>query len=636
MNPKRSTHQSLWGQRILPCVALLALGGILITFFWPPSSTPSDPPEVQQTSTTQPFGSEQQNAVIPVKGDDTWENIDNPSADGWKSEARSEAAHHQLKQIGKYLVGEVTSPSEVVDQICSADYVGTTLIPPTRHRDYDNQMISVDRWKSATNAPLEKSYQSRAGLEESLQAVANEWAQHTEKRSAFKIIRVIEDGDELETHQYIALSGQGNGQYREQHATWVARWHVTPDQQLQLSGLELTKFEETTSQGSLLFSDCTKAVLGQNPSYQEQFLFGLNHWLDRNQDMRYFSPLGNPGITLGDVNGDGLDDLYVCQETQLPNRLFVQQPDGTARDESADWQVDWLESSRSALFLDLDNDGDQDLVVAILGGLVIASNEGSRFQIRDVLTSDDDTTTLTAADYDLDGDLDLYVCVDYPNDAMGKSRKDAVQVGAARRVYHDANTAGKNSLFRNDHSQQPWTFVDVTEEVGLDVNNRRFTWAAGWEDIDKDGDPDLYVANDFGRNNLYLNENGKFQDIAAQANAEDSASGMSIAWGDYDRDGHMDAYVANMFSSAGSRISHQPEFKPTATEEVRERLQRFARGSTLLRNAGDLGFEDVSIETGVTIGRWAWSSNFVDLNNDGWQDLAVANGYITSTDTGDL
>jgi hypothetical protein len=75
---------------------------------------------------------------------------------------------------------------------------------------------------------------------------------------------------------------------------------------------------------------------------------------------------------------------------------------------------------------------------------------------------------------------------------------------------------------------------------------------------------------------------------------------------------------------------------------VRGRLQRFARGNTLLRNLGenpgspDVRFSDESIRTGVTMGRWAWGSNFVDLNNDGWEDLFVANGYMTTKDSGDL
>ena len=161
-------------------------------------------------------------------------------------------------------------------------------------------------------------------------------------------------------------------------------------------------------------------------------------------------------------------------------------------------------------------------------------------------------------------------------------------------------------------------------------------------DFDNDGDQDLYVSNDFGRNNLFRNDAGpqpgsrKFTDIAPSAKVEDIGPGMSAAWGDYDRDGRMDIYVANMFSAAGTRITTQKQFKTGTDQNIRNRFRRFARGNTLFRNTGE-GFEDVSVQTGVTVGRWAWGSNFVDLNNDAWPDFVVANGYLSSErDSGDL
>ena len=122
----------------------------------------------------------------------------------------------------------------------------------------------------------------------------------------------------------------------------------------------------------------------------------------------------------------------------------------------------------------------------------------------------------------------------------------------------------------------------------------------------------------------------------AAADAEDSASGMGVTWADFDHDGWMDVYVSNMFSAAGSRVMSQAAFKPNSAENVRTRLRRFARGNTLLKNLGDSTFSDVSEVAGVTMGRWAWSSNFVDVNNDSWDDLVVANGLLTTDDTGDL
>jgi len=574
----------------------------------------------------------------------SWPSVDDPAKDGWDSEVLSQRVQSQLEKLGRAILGEILAQDEMQSLVDPACAVVGELVPAELSRAYEDEKIHVDRWKATGN-------ETEVSLASSLESSVDFWSEKRERRIAFKVFRVelTAGNSEFETRQYVAASGQAANHFVEQHATWVARWRILPNSnELRLISLRPIDFEQTVCRGNeRLFADCTTSVLAGNRCYTDQFSFGLNYWLERNQDMRYFSPLGNPGLAIGDVNGDGLDDLYVCQESHLPNRLFLHQPDGTARDVSHEWHVDWLESTRSALFIDLDNDGDQDLAAAILGGVVIASNEGNRFVIQDVLETNDDTTSLAAADYDSDGDLDLYVCVDYPNDdftSASSTQSDSktpassstVQVGAASRVYHDANTAGQNTLFRNDSDRNRWSFRDVTDESGLNQNNRRFTWAAAWEDFDNDGDQDLYVANDFGRNNLYRNDEGRFIDIAAAAGAEDSASGMSAAWADVNRDGNMDLYVSNMFSSAGSRISQQPQFKPRTTQDIKQRLQRFARGNTLLQNSGGATFEDVSVDAKVTVGRWAWSSNFLDVNNDGWKDLAVANGYITGQDTGDL
>ena len=188
-------------------------------------------------------------------------------------------------------------------------------------------------------------------------------------------------------------------------------------------------------------------------------------------------------------------------------------------------------------------------------------------------------------------------------------------------------------MLRNDGE---WAFKDVTKEIGLDDNNMRFSYASAWEDIDGDGDLDAYVANDFGRNHLYRNDNGRFSDVAAQAEVEDIGPGMSAAWGDYNNDGKPDLYVSNMFSSAGNRITTQAQFKTDLDEAEKKLFRRHARGNSLYENAGEGSFNDRSVDLGVTLGRWAWGSMFVDLNNDGWEDLYVTNGFMTADNNNDL
>jgi len=237
-------------------------------------------------------------------------------------------------------------------------------------------------------------------------------------------------------------------------------------------------------------------------------------------------------------------------------------------------------------------------------------------------------SSLSAADYDNDGKLDIYAC-GYQSDG-----EDARQGALATPLpFHDANNGGQNLLLKN---QGNWIFKDMTEAVGLNQNNKRFSFAATWEDYDNDGDLDLYVANDYGRNNLYNNQGGVFIDVAAQAGVEDKAAGMSVGWSDVDHDGFMDLYISNMYSNAGNRITYQSQFITKAKGDDKAEFQRFARGNTLFRNLGDGSFSDISEPAGVTMGRWAWGSVFADFNNDSLDDIIVANGFITSTDSGDL
>ena len=171
--------------------------------------------------------------------------------------------------------------------------------------------------------------------------------------------------------------------------------------------------------------------------------------------------------------------------------------------------------------------------------------------------------------------------------------------------------------------------------------NSRFSFAASWADYDADGDMDLYVANDFGSNQLFenqLTESGKpgFIDIANKLAVRDIGAGMSVDWGDPDNNGRLDLYVGNMWSSAGGRIAHQAKFQSGADDVTRRLLQRHARGNSLFLQTDGAGFEDVSIEAGVAMGRWAWGSLFIDFDNDGWEDIYTTNGFMTAPDTGDL
>jgi hypothetical protein len=87
-----------------------------------------------------------------------------------------------------------------------------------------------------------------------------------------------------------------------------------------------------------------------------------------------------------------------------------------------------------------------------------------------------------------------------------------------------------------------------------------------------------------------------------------------------------------MWSSAGRRVTQQNDFKDETSRREREIYQRHARGNSLFRNRHDAGFDDVTLASGVEFGRWAWCSDFVDFDNDGWLDIYVANGFVTGPD----
>jgi len=239
------------------------------------------------------------------------------------------------------------------------------------------------------------------------------------------------------------------------------------------------------------------------------------------------------------------------------------------------------------------------------------------------LAHPDEITSLSAADFDSDGDLDLYACMYAKAGALGTTPVP----------YHDAVNGPRNHLWRNEGG---WAFEDVTAAIGLDHNNVKFSYAAIWDDFDRDGDLDLYVANDFGRNNLYCNEDGVFRDVATEVGADDIAAGMGVTVADFDQNGQMDLYVTNMFSSAGRRIVPQDGFMSGENKELHDDLLRHARGNTLLLNQGEGVFRDATEQGGSVIAGWGWGSKALDLNNDGLPDIYAPNGWLTNEKHEDL
>ena len=537
---------------------------------------------------------------------DAYNRID-PQNDGWDSEARGEAYSSQLKDFVHYLLrndDETTVPA--------SEFKGQRIRPATLETIFSDSGMTVKRGNSSAE---------RHSLEKTLPEFPRK-----KLKSKVKVTKIEESACEA----LITFKGRGF----QVNTRWRCKWSKS-DPPL-LSSLSVLDYEEVEQAGQPLLTDVTHSVLGSTKAYQEQLIYPADHWRLRLPRDFGLDAAANHGLAIGDVNGDGLEDLYLCFEGGLPNKLFLQNPDGTLRDFTRESNTGWMDFCAAALLVDLDNDGDKDLVVSQDFKILFMENLDGKghFELTFGSSTLSQSFSLSAADFDLDGLLDVYICGYNPS--YSTSRAGALGEPVP---FHDANNGGSNMLWRN-HGD--WNFEDVAAQVGLDQDNSRFSFAASWEDYDQDGDLDLYVANDFGRNCLYQNQGiGEnklpfFRNVAPALDVEDSSAGMSASWGDFNRDGWMDLYVSNMFSSAGNRITYQSKFQDKADEKTRATFQRMARGNSLFASDGKGGFSDLSLQSGTTMARWSWGSTFADLNNDGWLDILAANGFITAEDTGDL
>lgn len=316
-------------------------------------------------------------------------------------------------------------------------------------------------------------------------------------------------------------------------------------------------------------------------------------------------------VSVVDANGDGWPDLYVTNSAPRSlNALFVNGGDGTFADKARGSGIDDVNepgtgASMGSVWADVDGDGDQDLYLYKWGrGRLFRNDGGLRFTDVTAGSGLERWMNCGAAvwfDYDRDGLLDLYVA-GYFRDDVDLEHLKTTRI--MQESFEFAKNGGHNYLYRNLGGMR---FEDVTAQTGCD--STRWTLAVASADMDGDGWQDLYLANDYGTEELFLNRHGTFERARDIGLDESSKSGMAVALGDVEGDGTLGVFVTNI-SKSGYLF-----------EGNNLRLNRLSKHGKL-----DNVAQDAVLDCG-----WAWGAQFGDLNNDGRPDLFVANGFVSAS-----
>jgi hypothetical protein len=344
---------------------------------------------------------------------------------------------------------------------------------------------------------------------------------------------------------------------------------------------------------------------------------------------KYLPETMGGGVALLDYDNDGRLDIFFVNgariEDPMPrggapdksdprywNRLYRQKPDGTFEDVTEKAGLTGMPQNRYGMGVavgDFDNDGFSDLYVTGYGGNTLYRNNGdgtfSDVTARAGVAGGGWSTSAGFFDYDNDGRLDLFV-VRYLEWSFDEDRFCGEKKPGGRAYCHPDNFKGVTNLLY--HNEGNGIFREVSAKAGV-ANPEGKGLGVAFGDFDGDGWPDIYVANDSVRCFLYHNNrDGTFTDVAPEAGvgfSEDGKTfaGMGVDFADYDNDGLPDITVTDLSD------------------------QRYL----LYRNNGDGTFTDVTGPSGVgraTLKYSGWSTRFVDLDNDGWKDIFVAQGHV--------
>jgi enediyne biosynthesis protein E4 len=323
------------------------------------------------------------------------------------------------------------------------------------------------------------------------------------------------------------------------------------------------------------------------------------------------------GVSVADVDNDGWPDLFVTR-LAAPDHLFLNQGDGTFVDVAAQVGLGECSFSNGSVFGDIDNDGDQDLLVTSVGGThhwlwvnqlaetgelrFVEDGEARGFALRSSLPHSGESVTL--GDFDRDGWLDIHV-----NEWLRVEQTPAP--GDPDHAVHGSR------LLRN---RGDGSFEDVTASYGVELFGLDpkgvFAFSSTFVDVDGDGWQELAIAVDFRRSRLYWNVDGAaYVDGSVSAKVNRESNAMGSTWADVDLDGELDWFVTSI---AELDDECDPGEQPPCWSGTGNRMYRYA---------GERAFVELSEALDVRDGAWAWGTVLFDADNDGDPDLAVVNGW---------
>jgi hypothetical protein len=517
---------------------------------------------------------------------------------------------------------------------------------------YNNPQESLweERLSSERDGVKVHDWQTEASISAGKEAVLEQISRYLKTVDVIDRVKVkldvveeIQDTDRAVVRSLLWLRGRRGNELFEAKVNfrmWVENqsgmWKI--DRQELLEGVTVTGdgtgFADIAANAGLDFS------AGHNP------LFSTDEWrLERFGIAKY----AGAGVSAVDYDEDGWADLFFADgagfrlyRNNTSNEGKLSFTDVTAE---AGLPLD-LPGTHVGLFADLDNDGDKDLFlgrIAERNHLFRNEGDGTFTEVPAQPSLEQPFLTVAAAaDYDEDGDLDLY---------LGRYLDPRTKLPTT--LIYTRNGEG-NSLLRNDGD---FRFTDVTEEAG--VREGGLTLGVSWGDLDRDGDLDLYVANDFGRNALFRNEgNGTFTDFTEESGTLDIGYGMSVSFGDVDNDSDLDIYVSNVHSAQrwygqaatlynyfltslkqGTIRDDFPLYREISTLTGFDWNQSFyqvTKGNSLHLNDGTGRFIEVAEKAKVNPFGWYWGSTFLDYDNDGRLDIYAANGWISGRTQDDL